>query len=705
MANIPGTPGRDRITGTVGDDFIEAFGGNDVIIGTQGFDFIDAGAGADIVNYGLINEAITLNPAGEINKGSAGTDTLRFVERIIAPLGQFNLINASLSSGGASVVVSLKRNRLRVRNVPGIGNIGITVNNFFDVIGTDQNDVIEGDDNSNILSGIGGNDFFRGSQGFDLINGGDGVDVVNYATINDAITLKPAGEIDKGIFGTDTLFQVERVIAPVGRQNTIDASTSSGSVSIVASLFRNRLSVRDIPGLGTRNLTVQNFADVTGTVNSDVLEGNSGNNALRGVGGNDTFLGTKGFDFLDGGDGFDTANYAALNQNLTLKATGVVEKGSFGTDSLFKVERIIAPTNRNNTIDASDSTTASIEANLENRFLNVSNVPGVGTINLDVNNFRNVVGSQVNDAVTGDRFNNSIDTQGGDDFITASRGNDFINGGDGFDIIDYTALNVAVTILPAGVVRKGAGASAGVDTAFRVDKFIGAAGKANLVNGSSASAGISFDISLTTQFFEVKNVPNIGSIIQFVENFVNVVGTNGSDFIEGTDGSNVLNALAGDDSIFGGGGNDRLTGGSGNDFIIGQDGNDRLNGTNSSARGQDEQDFLIGGNGSDRFTLGDASGSFYKATSFPSNDFDSFGFGGFLQLADISDLSADDRIELGRGETYRVERTNDGFDLYVVNSGRFDAISGVTTTSFISNLPVGTFSLAAGQTQGIFIGV
>lgn len=710
---ISGTAGKDRLSGTVGNDYIEAFGGNDTIVGSEGFDFIDAGDGTDIVNYSQINNAITLQAAGEVDKGVSGLDTLVNVERVIAPIGEFNVIDASTRVPGSttSIVVNLRTRKLKVRNIPGIGTQNFTVDNFIDVIGTDRKDEIEGNSESNILRGEGGKDVFRGSEGFDFIDGGSGTDVVNYARIRGPISLKPAGEIDKGAFGTDTLFSIERVIAPSSQINDIDASTSSGDVSIVASLLDSKLTVRNIPGIGTRKITVTNFIDVTGTHQGDVIEGNNDSNFLIGLGGDDLFRGTEGFDFISGDDGFDTVNYDNLSQGITLKAAGEIDKGVSGTDTLFQVERIIAPSGQTNTIDASDSSDVSIEADLTDRFLNVSNVPGVGFLSFGISNFTDVIGSQTNDAIKGSQSDNFIDAQNGDDFITATRGNDFINGSDGFDTIDYTDLNAGVTLLPAGIVQKEG--SAGTDTAFLVERFIGAANQDNRIDGSTASLGISFTLSLTTSFFEVKNVPGIGSIIQFVENFSDAIGTSGNDFIEGNSGSNSLDGFGGNDDIFGGAGDDDIFGGAGSDFILGEagidfisggDGNDFINGTSSTARGRNETDALLGGGGSDLFTLGDISGSFYKATSFPSSDFDSFGFGGFQQAAFIGDLESHDTLVLGRGETYRAETTSFGFDLYVANSGRFDAVASVTTNSFISNIPTGDFSLASGQTLSVFVG-
>ena len=440
---------------------------------------------------------------------------------------------------------------------------------------------------------------------------------------------------------------------------------------------------------------------IDGTSGSDVLIGTAFNDSINAFNGQDTIVGSAGFDFINGGGASDTVSYAALSNGITLKPAGEIDKGALGNDTLVFVDRVIAPVGFANLIDASSASTVSIFVNLSDRLLQVFGIPNVGILNTEVFNFVDVIGTQSTDAFVGSSADNFIDGQNGDDFVTASFGNDTILGGNGFDTIDYSVLNAAITLLPGGTIEKGG--NRGTDTAFRVERFIGAVGQANTVDGSTASAGISFDVSLSDLFLNVFDVPGIGQISQFVENFANVIGTNSNDFIEGSHTNNVLDGGGGNDGIFGGDGNDTLTGGAGNDFITGEGGSDRINGTNATARGRNEVDTLTGGGGSDRFVLGDSEGAFYKATSFPSSDFSSVGFGGFGQAVLIQQFEASDRLELGRGETYRAVSTTGGFDLYVINSGRFDAIASVETTSSVG-LPNDNFTLAAGQTLGVFVG-
>ncbi|MEG4862412.1 MULTISPECIES: calcium-binding protein [unclassified Microcoleus] len=156
---------------------------------------------------------------------------------------------------------------------------------------TTGNDNITGDSLDN---------FILGSSGTDSILGGLGTDTISYLSLSNGITLEAKGIVDKGAAGTDSLQSIEQIIAPLGQINTIDASTGSGTASINANLSQNSLAVNNLPGIGTLNFTVENFANVTGTPNVDVITGNNLDNYLIGGAGNDTLSGGRGNDTLIG---------------------------------------------------------------------------------------------------------------------------------------------------------------------------------------------------------------------------------------------------------------------------------------------------------------------------------------------------------------------------------------------------------------------
>ena len=76
-----------------------------------------------------------------------------------------------------------------------------------------------------------------------------------------------------------------------------------------------------------------------------------------------------------------------------------------------------------------------------------------------------------------------------------------------------------------------------------------------------------------------------------------IIGTDGNDFLQGNTNDDTIDGLAGADVIVGEAGDDVLSGGNGNDTIIGGEGNDQILGGN-------EQDSLVGGLGNDSISGG-----------------------------------------------------------------------------------------------------
>ncbi|MFM6471978.1 MAG: lectin-like protein, partial [Dolichospermum sp.] len=162
---------------------------------------------------------------------------------------------------------------------------------------------------------------------------------------------------------------------------------------------------------------------------------------------NDTIIGSTGNDTINGGIGQDTADYSAIGQAITLKPTGVVTKGTAGTDQLVGIENIIAATGLTNIIDASTATsTATINANLATKSLVVNTGDSAfPTLSFSVHNFVTVIGTANNDTITGNDGNNNLAGGNGNDILTGNSGNDTLNGGEGNDQIfgDFTSAITA----------------------------------------------------------------------------------------------------------------------------------------------------------------------------------------------------------------------------------------------------------------------
>lgn len=396
---------RDTLDGGIGNDTLLGEGGGDLLIGSSGNDLLDGGAGNNTVDYSGLQEVITIEAAGTINKGSLGSDRISNVRNIIGAVGQANSIDGSTAAGSSvSFDVNLQNNTLKVIGIPGRGNITFSVQNFVDVIGTDLNDRIVGNANDNIIEGRSGADVFIGSAGNDIIAGNDiagvddgSIDTVRYEGLGAGITLQARGIVDKGSLGTDELIRVEKIVGDRNFTNTIDAFDSL-DVSVDVNLRTNSLAV-ELDSFVLRR-TVINFTNVlgssgsdtiiddnsdnllTGSEGADTIESSQGNDTLAGDEGDDNLIASIGQDVLTGGAGSDTfvltqnnnisfddagaADFAEItdfqsgSDRIQLSRNATFVSFGFGANSLISID-----TNNNFVFDESDELIASIDGEFD----------------------------------------------------------------------------------------------------------------------------------------------------------------------------------------------------------------------------------------------------------------------------------------------------------------------------------------------------
>jgi Ca2+-binding RTX toxin-like protein len=201
--NVTGTGGPDIINGSDGNDTLMALGGDDTIFGSLGQDTVDGGADSDTVDYSSVNGTVTLFPQGKLSNEDPEKSQLQNMETIIGSSGRPNLIDTSAATTelGATLDVNLGTNKLTVEKIPGIGTQNFTVQNFVNVNGTQNNDIIIGNNEANTINGNDGNDALTGSGGNDVITGGGGNDTLS-GTDSSA---RGIGELDtlEGGIGTD----------------------------------------------------------------------------------------------------------------------------------------------------------------------------------------------------------------------------------------------------------------------------------------------------------------------------------------------------------------------------------------------------------------------------------------------------------------------------------------------------------------------
>ncbi len=186
---INGDDQNNFITTTDKDDLVNALGGNDYVQGSRGNDIINGGTGIDTVSYARLGGPIRLGATGTVDKGALGFDHLRGVEKIVASQAKGDVIDAS-AAGSARINADLSLNKLSVLDVPGIpAGLNFSVENFEDVVGTQNNDRIIGNRQNNTINGGAGDDIIAGTSGVGTFPGLGEVDLLTGGAGNDTFLL------------------------------------------------------------------------------------------------------------------------------------------------------------------------------------------------------------------------------------------------------------------------------------------------------------------------------------------------------------------------------------------------------------------------------------------------------------------------------------------------------------------------------------
>ncbi|MDZ4094339.1 MAG: calcium-binding protein [Paracoccaceae bacterium] len=281
VENVRSADGADHLTGTNGNNLLDAGAGNDTLFGEGGNDVLRGGAGTDRLYGGDGDDRIEAGDGSDFLYGGNGND------RLLGEAGNDRLW----------------------------GEAG--------------NDQLLGGDGNDVMSGGAGADTLWGGAGNDVLSGGDGSDT---AVFTGAVSVR----VNLGItrpqatgHGTDLLRGIENIIA------------GSAADFLIGNGFANRLE----GGAGRDRLFGGGGNDVLlGGAGNDTLRGDAGRDQLEGGAGHDLMTGGLGADtfvFTAGRDRITDFNRAEGDQ-LMLDDAGLTMirgmsaaqlVGSFATDT------------------------------------------------------------------------------------------------------------------------------------------------------------------------------------------------------------------------------------------------------------------------------------------------------------------------------------------------------------------------------------
>ncbi|MCX8503007.1 MAG: calcium-binding protein [Beijerinckiaceae bacterium] len=557
--NVLGSTAADTL---IGDDFGDSLygnGGHDSILGGRGNDYfksnsagstIDGGDGFDKLDFSDSMDAITV----DINSGTAapatntGYDIIRNIEAIVGTSkGDDMLIsgtagswldagdgNDTLISGagadtlyaGAGIDTLSYVNSttgvtvdLSAMTATGGYATGDVIQDFENVIGSNQDDVLIGSTGANVLDGRDGNDSINGGGGNDTLLGGAGNDTIAAGAGQNSIDGGDNNDIIFASNGKNTIDGGEGT-------DTVDYSTASGKLNLT--LFDSDVTEAKFVGSSKKD-TLINVENIIATSDDDTVFGNSSDNSIDGRDGNDYLSGGYGNDSLDGGAGSNWISYDYLRSS----------------DGPYRLQ-----------VAGSAPLTVAISA----------------TETDVVQNIENLQGSKGDDLIIGDELKNSLYGGDGNDTILGGNGNDTLNASTDFDSIDGgsgSADTVDYTYIVAGggsvdlhavsvgsaawtaTIFNAASQQIGTEYIVNIEKFLGIQGSNNLnFDGSSANLSIAGG--------------STGN--------ATLTGGFGNDYLTGAlAGSNILTGGTGNNTLIGGGINadNTFIGGLGNDSIVG----------------------------------------------------------------------------------------------------------------------------------------
>ena len=658
---IQGNSGANVLNGRFGADTMIGGDGNDIYVVDNAGDvvselsnsltqidtvasYISYTLGDNVENVRLLGTAsinatgntlanvLYANAGNNVLDGQGGSDTASYANFSLTTIAGASLTSTISTSSVAFAGVMVDLNITTVQDTQGSGfDRLISIENL---IGSDFDDELTGNAGNNILDGGEGADLLTGGRGNDtyVVDGADtvvelsgaleGLDTVlssvsyrltanvEYLTLTGSAFSGIGNNLDNRLVGNsaanflDGRAGADKMDGGGGNDTYVvdnlgDEITDSAGTDLVLSYVNATLgnTIENLRLMGTNALNGQ------GNSLNNIVWVNVADNTVDG--GGETTSGVRG----------DTISYEfGANSGITLDLSITVGQstGGSGTDTISNFENLTGS-------NFDDLLLGNSAANVLDGLWGIDTISyenSIAPVNIDlsaetaivaeivdtVRNFENIVGSSLNDTMTGSLGANTF--VGGLGIDTATYQNVKLDEG---GVVVNLAIAGEQNTLASGMdtfARLGASARSSVENvtgSVNDDFLIGDAGS-NALDGSDGNdtlwGGIGDDVLIgglgndamsggagqdtavfigsanATVDLAITGAQNTGYGIDSLMMIENVKTGSGNDLLRGNGGGNTLTAGLGNDTLTGEAGNDTLNGGAGNDTMTGGTGAD-----------------------------------------------------------------------------------------------------------------------------------
>lgn len=460
---ITGGAAAGVLSGGNGHDDITAGSAGDVLVGGWGADFLTSDQSGVTMLGGEGHDILNARVGGSTLNGGAGNDILA------SDNGQANNLTFVFGRGGGTDIVTVEPNFTTSIEWNAWENTLLVQNNTLRLEGLNPDDV----------------EVFISPDGSPDANGvwTPNWDMSNFDTV---VRIKDTGEV---VVLKYQYMPWEEGASPwmVNLQPVKSVEFADGTVWSDQDLQDNTIFVEDLssvipdPSLGDAmsvytdvfydsyfgaqrdgNIDPGPTSETNGSENNDFVNGTSGSDVLNGLGGDDVLYAQDGDDLVNGGDGDD----------VIIGGTGAgddVYVGDVGVDTVTYQSSTAGVV-----VDLAAGTATDVTARA------FGDPAGEYIDNDTLSSIENVLGSKVDDTISGDGGDNLLMGSGGADTLAGGAGNDTMVGGQDDVLVSPLILQNAVMV------------GYDANTPDGDDVLIGGTGNDTLIGGDGVDTAVFF---------------------------------------------------------------------------------------------------------------------------------------------------------------------------------------------------------------------